>query len=313
MNLRLLLPFGLAAFTACNSPTSDPAPAAVEDRFHEKSFSWDAPTRDPALAKVTARKTRFENDEKFRQAIATLEADLGIPGVSDSLWKPIDYACDELALALWNAHGAVYVRDSLVLDEAILKAGCRYIGDDSLKAATGILTKSAAVYPTAVETDRQYPYKMIGESWDDFNIGVYKSTGGETQFKKHREKFGFTGWYDTDASKIGVRIYVLDCSVNAPRICYRKYSQSDWYANDDYVSKRDATAGFFVKMTRPSPENNWTPSPTGIGLMDFRAADAVISMHSANHAGMQFRAVSSSGLTSTTEFAGPLFYDYVTW
>ena len=312
MNLHPLHLLGLAALTACNAPISDPA-ATAEDRFHEKSFSWDATTRDPGLAKVSGLSTRFENEEQLQAAIVALEENLRVPGYSGNLWKPIDYACDELALALWNAHGTVSLRDSVVLDESILKRGCSYIGDDSLKAANGLMTKSAAVYPSAVETDRQYPYKMIGESWDDFNIGVYKSTGGETQFKKDRERFGIKGWYDTDASRIGVRIYVLNCSVSGPRICYRQYSQSDWYSNDDYVSKRDPAIGLKVKMTRPTPENNWTPSPKGADLMDFRSADAVISMHSVNHAGLQFRAVSSSGLTAATEVAGPLFYDYVTW
>jgi hypothetical protein len=303
----------LFSLAACNfqEPQDVKSGNPDEDHSHEKSFSWNTPARAHALARTAALRTRFETEEALASAIQDLDEQLKSPAFSDNLWKPIDHACDELALAAWNTYGTLSLGDSIVFDEQTLKADCRYIGGDSGTAPAG-LAKAADDFTGAVVDDRQFPYKMIGESWDDFNIGVYKSTGGETQFKKRRERYGVMGWYDTDASRIGVRIYLLNCSTSGPKTCYVSHSQKDWYSNDDYVSKRDYGVGLKVKFTRPTPENNWTMDPKGVGLIDFKVSDAVITMHSADHAGLQFRAQSSSGFASTAQIV-PHYYDYVTW
>jgi len=277
--------------TACNAqPQENEAVSAGEDHFHEKSFSWDNPAGKVAasggLAKTAAAETHFGTQAELEQAVADMDEALKAPGYSDSLWKPIDYACNELTLGLWNKYGTISIGDSVVLDETSLKAGCRYIGED------GALAKSAmASYPNEA-VDRQYPYKLIGDSWDDYSLIVYKSTGGETQFKKDRKRFGITGWYDTDADRIGVRIYLIDCPSSGARNCVLRKTQTNSNSHDDYASERDIAVGI------------------NAGL---HVSDAVVSMHSADHAGLQFRATSSSGLSTVNQILNPTSYAYVTW
>ena len=283
--------FVLLTLTACNTqPQSiDAAVDGDEDRYHEKSFSWDDGSSAKTLAKTAALETRFNSAEELQQAVKTLDAELQAPGVSDSLWKPIDYACDELALGLWQKYGTISIGDSVVLNESVLKGSCRYIGEDPTKTT---LSKTAETAYPREAVDRQYPYKMIGNSWDNFNAVVYKSTGGETQFKKERRRFGVTGWYDTDAVRIGVRIYVIDCPVAGYRRCVIRTSPSNSNSNTDYASYRDYAIGI-----------------TG-GL---RVGDAVVSTHSVDHAGLQFRAISSSGSLGTMTLTNPTTYQFVTW
>lgn len=287
--ITLAISGGALGLTACNSqPQENEAVSAGEDHFHEKSFSWDNPAGKIAasggIAKTAVAQTRFGTQTELEQAALDMEKTLATPGYSDSLWKPIDYACDELTLGLWNKYGTISIGDSVVLDESSLKASCKYVGEEA-----GLAKSAMASYPDEA-IDRQYPYKMIGTSWHNFNLILYKSTGGDTQFKKDRKKFGVTGWYDTDASRIGVRIYMIDCPSNGPRNCIIRGSSSSWNRDDDYVSNRDP----------------------GVGL-SARIADAVVSTHSVDHAGLQFRAISSSGLSSVNQILNPTSYNYVTW
>jgi hypothetical protein len=315
---RTALAFSTSLFilVACDFTDPDRSPGSPSvnepetERFHEKSFSWETQASAiPALAKTAARVTHFETPEAFGEAIRNLDAALQIRAFSDSLWKPIDFACDELDLAIWNTYGTVHLADTVVFNEAILKSRCSDIGgtETSLgNASADPLGKSAATYPSTESEHRVYPYKMIGRSWDNFDLVVYKSTGGETQFKKHREKLFTTAWWDTDATRIGVRIYLMNCGVaGTQRTCYSVGTHSDWYKNDDYVSKRDFSAGVQVNFTPPSTV---TLNPTKL-----RVSDAVYALHSADHAGIAFRATSSSGLTSATTVVGMPTPEYVTW
>src|SRR5690606_21342390 len=109
----------------------------------------------------------------------------------------------------------------------ILRGRCR-VSDEIAVQDTGeteqdALSKASAWkwWSESEVTDRQYPYKLIGRSWSGYDLWAYKSTGGETQFEKRRSRFGITSWYDTDASRIGVRIYLFDCGkVGGQRACY---------------------------------------------------------------------------------------------
>ena len=318
--------FILCGLTACNTPLQDPGSAAPgnrngdpgidPDRYHEKSFSWDAKANSPAgnsaLAKVSAKQTRFDNPEELAAAIQRLESELEDREFTDSLWKPVDYACDELDLALWNAFGTVVLQDSVVFSEEILKSRCRLsddIGENRGEGlgtpAEGALSKGAGLWWSSTETsDRQYPYKMIGRSWDDFNLSVYKSTGGETQFEKYRAKLGVSAWYDTDATRIGVRIYLFDCGRDRTgALCSYNRSKTNWFSNDDYASEREIATGS-VRISK-----------TGISIdpVTLKIADAVYSMHSVDHAGLQFRANSSSGLSPETRIDALISPTYVTW
>jgi hypothetical protein len=311
--------FVLFALTGCNFTESGPVGTSQgtggEDRFHEKSFSWDAPEATPALAKTAARSTHFATPEALGEAIRNLDASLSSPAFTDSLWKPIDYACDELAIALWNAYGTVTLGDSVVLDETILKSRCTFVGGEASLGATtagseGNLAKQNATYPALENEHRVYPYKMIGRSWDNFDLVVYKSTGSETQFKKHREKLFKTAWWDTDATRLGVRAYLLNCGVSgsgtsAVRTCVSAGFRTGSVRNDDYVGERDFSAGLQIAYTPPS---TFTAAPARL-----KVSDAVLGMHSADHAGIAFRATSSSGLTNATVVVQTPSLEYVTW
>ncbi len=337
MNMRLIagifVTLGLSVLTGCNMDERNPTtPSADPDegRYHEKSFSWTETTgplaKGSALAALASQETRFASDDEMFVAVQALEEQLKDKGFTDSLWKPVDYACDELDLAVWNVYGKVVVGDSVVFDEGVLKGRCRpseEIADTMLGHSdpdSEGLTKTSFDWRwwKEVETEhRVYPYKLIGRSWDDFNLGVYKSTGGETQFKKHREKFWMKKWWDTDASRIGVRIYLIDCSSTPPRECVINHSQSSWYANDDYVSKRELVTGGKFKAYAPTPGNGWTSDVKSVDafyIKRFNVATAVYSMHSASHAGIQFRAESSSGVDNAPVSPGPISaLEFVTW
>jgi hypothetical protein len=304
------LALAAATLCACDTGTRGLEPAveaAGEDRFHEKSFSWVEPEATPALAKTATRRTRFASTEALGEAIRALNDSLSRRAFSDSLWKPVDHACDELDLALWNVYGTVLLRDSVVFDEAILKTRCTEIrGDQPLAKASA----ANATYPASEADHRVYPYKMIGRAWDNFDLVVYKSTGAETQFKKHREKLFVTAWWDTDASRIGVRAYLLNCGVNGTgttgvRTCVSGGLRTASASNEDYVSQRDFSAGLGVTYTFPGTV---TAAPTTL-----KVSDAVIGMHSVNHAGLAFRASTSSGLTSATVLTAVPPLEYVTW
>jgi hypothetical protein len=302
----------LCVLTACDTGTpqvNESNRSESIDRVHEKSFSWDARnsqvTQFGELAKTQTRTTRFSDSSEFSTAVLAMSGSLEESGASDSLWKPIDYACDELALGLWNKYGSISVGDSAVLDEASLKAGCRYIGDD---AALGKSAQTHNDLAGAVVDIREYPYKMIGESWDKNVFSALGFTGASTQFKKHRSKFGILGWYDTDASRIGIKLYMLTCSYETNQRCVLGETRSDFDQNDDYVSSRVFAAGeglvFGVVPSRSS---------SGSDLVQMVRHDAVIAMHSVDHAGIRFRASSSSGLSRNDVIVETFPMTYLSW
>jgi hypothetical protein len=353
---------GLAGLIGCNSPES-PVTSISDDpdegRYHEKSFSWGESSgglpKASALAGIAGKQTTFATQDELVAAVKALDEKLKDHDFTDSLWKPVDYACDELDLAVWNEYGTVLLDDSVVFDATILKERCRSIDENR------VLRKSASDNPPGEAIDRQYPYKMIGRSWDNFNLGVYKSTGAETQFKKRRSIWGVTGWYDLDATRIGVRIYLFDCGKSdvGSRVCLLRRSTSDWYKNDDYVSKREPAFGINVggTLTGWMPNIGWKPVWTpdqfnsrlsqideqfhnagltyidltswlgdfyeitrawtipipDFGLMNLRVADGVMALHSVDHAGLKFRATSSSGLGAYNATQDVYQFDFVTW
>lgn len=299
-----------ALLAACDLPRAVSAPAAAPaaepDRFHARTFSWDslpstagtAPLSKPGA--LAARGTRFESREALREALEAVGRDLVKPGATDTLWKPLDHSCPEFDLALWNRFGEVRLRDSLVLDEALLRARCAPIGED--RATLG---KSAA-YASGETQHRVYPYKMFGRVWSDRDLIVMRSSGAETQFKKEREYFGMWGWWDTDATRIGVRVYLLDCAGSPAGVCYFGGEKSNWARNAASTGQTDFADW---NETRVQTMN----LPAGLKRLNLKVSAAAIAMHSADHAGIRFRASSSSGLSpSTTLYAMPAL-EYVTW
>jgi hypothetical protein len=307
--------FFLFVITACNTQPQgmEISQEGDEDRYHEKSFSWDAKiplAKGDAGAAIGAKETRFNSAAELAQAIQGLEEKLDDSRFTDSLWKPVDYSCGELELAVWNTYGSVFLNDALVFNESILKSGCAPTetageGTEALDPDSSLGKASGWTWWSQSEvSDRQYPYKMIGRSWNNFNLAVYKSTGGETQFEKNRSKFGVTAWYDTDATRIGVRVYLFDCGTDAyGRFCSYNTSKANSNSNDDYASERDIATGQ-IRISNQS---------VSIRPVALKISDAAYSMHSVDHAGLQFRAASSSGITSTTVTEAYIYPSYVTW
>ncbi len=325
MNVRFMtglsVALGLLVLMACTTDERHPTTSSAdpdEGRYHEKSFSWTEASgplaKGSALAAITSKETRFSSAEEMVAAIQAIEAHLKDKEFTDSLWKPVDYACDELDLAVWNMYGKVTVGDSLVFDEGILRSRCDDLALDTVDNQVS-LGKLAAANPSAKVEDRQYPYKMIGHSWSNENrLYVYRTSGSETQFVKHRKKFFTTAWWGTDASRIGVRTYYFTCGSRArdytkhERVCLHMKSESDWNANDDYVSERFINTLADVKvMVSLQPMIAMYPD---INFGSSKVYDAVVGMHSVNHAGLIFRAISSSGLGVIN--GGPI-RQYVTW
>lgn len=339
MNMRLIaglfMTLGASWLTGCNTDENITTPSLDPDegRYHEKSFSWSETTgplaKGSALSELASKETRFATADDMIAAVQTLYEKLKDKSFTDSLWKPVDYACDELELAVWNVYGKVVVEGAVVFDEEMLKGRCRpseAVGESVSETgrlakvnATSWLGEAGSGWPFPSEvSDRQYPYKMIGTSWSNDYYGVYKSAGGATQFEKRRSKLGVTAWYDTDASRIGIRTYIIDCSTYTPRECRVHKSLSDWNRNDDYVSEREPIIGGGFRNYYPTPNNGLTDVPEIYYPVNyakkFKVADAALSMHSVDHAGLIFRAMSSYGIGSAPVSGGKfLSYDYVTW
>lgn len=308
MNIPSTMPLLAAvvavALAACNheAPVHPADETADPDagRYHENSFLWtDAPgplAKPSAVAELSEKATDFPDGDAFVAALEELERKLEEPGFARSLWKPLDHACDELDLALWNTYGTVRVDGTTVLDESILRSRCSYVGDDA-----EALAKPGFWWSEHEVTDRQYPYKMIGKSWQDFNLLYYKSTGGSTQFKKHREKLWVTAWWDTDASKIGVRSIFFICSGKPVRTCGPVKEKITRKSNTDIAKS--------VESSLPALSTNAPFILPASGEVH----DAVMSFHSVNHAGKFFRARSHAAIDDNTILLSPISYEYIEW
>jgi hypothetical protein len=307
---RLLVLPGAALLAACDlSPNlsgSEPGErreSAGPDRFHLKTFSWDPAS---PLAKSGyeghARSTRFESIEALGKAFEAMQRELRAAGASDSLWKPLNHSCPEFELALWNRYGEIRVRDSLFLDEALLRARCLPL---SVPEEGGEALGKSAAYASGEAQHRVYPYKMIGRVWSDRDLILLRSSGAETQFKKEREYFGVMGWWDTDAARIGVRIYLLDCGGN-PKVCYSGGEKSNWHRNASSAWQTDFSDWGETRVQT-------TGLPPGIKRLNLKVSEAAIALHSADHAGIRFRAVSTSGILASTPLLAMPATEYVTW
>jgi hypothetical protein len=306
---------GLAGLIGCNSPDS-PVTSTSDDpdegRYHEKSFSWSESSgglpKASALAGIAGKQTTFASQDELVEAVKALDEKLKDHDFTDSLWKPVDYACDELDLAVWNEYGTVRLGDSVVFDEGILKSRCRLsegIEEASATENASLGKINAGTIGGREAAERLYPYKMIGRSWDDYNTLGFPNTGGETQFEKHRSRFGISAWYDTDATRIGVRIYLFDCGkVLAQQYCYYIRKKSDWFKNDDYVSRR--------VLSGDKIEGHLYNQGEAIPAYLYQAA-AIMAVHSADHAGMQFRAYTQSGFNADVISNDVIIPEFVTW
>jgi hypothetical protein len=234
--------------TAAVQSPSDPDAS----KYHENSFSFDSTVGGTVAARTLSSKTTFTRkqlDSTVKVLATKLQQDRAW---ANSLSKPVDYVCDELLLALFNQYGNVWIGDSLVLSQDLLKKMCKYTGENAVKAAPRSAISAAGGWSLSSQADdRQYPYKMIGTSWANFDALVYKSTGGETDFQKYRRKYLTSAWWGLDADHIGVRIYLFNKVpvLNNPAIFILQRSTSDFYSGSSSVSKREFAVGITIGGT----------------------------------------------------------------
>lgn len=241
-----------------------------EGRYHEQAFQL-GDDADPVVLAGRARSTDLEQAE-FGKEVERLATAITKKDFRSALKQPLDYRCDLIQLALLLEHGTLRVEGKEVVSIDSLRRTCRRVSDEAATlGAPGPQTQAqvappAGSWPAAEVDDRQYPYKMIGRSWHNFDVGVYKSTGAETQFQKYRKRgwWDVRAWWGLDADRVGIRTYYFDCpSVPAGHalatVCFghsTRPSSSDWQANDDYVGERDMAIGAGVNFNL----QGWLPS-----------------------------------------------------
>lgn len=263
-----LLIGALWLLTGCAVESSDDID---EGRYHEQSFLL-AKDDDPVVVAGRARKTEL-SVERFGQEVERVAKALTSKEFRAGLMQPLDFNCDLVQLALFSEHGTLSIAGQEVVGVDTLRKTCRAAAsaEGATADAPGPRSQaqtppSSGEWPGSEVDDRQYPYKMIGRSWHNFDIGVYKSTGAETQFQKRRKRgwWDVTAWWGLDADRIGVRTYYFDCP-SVPddhalrRVCFGapgRPSSSDWQKNDDYVGERDMAISAGISFNL----NGWLPS-----------------------------------------------------
>jgi hypothetical protein len=252
MLLTLIVP--LAAGCAVESSEG---PDPDDGRYHEQAFRL-GDDEDPVVIAGRAHRTELSQNELDKE-MDRLAAAITKKDFRNRLSLPLDYGCDLVQLALFQEHGTLRVAGIDVVGVDALRRSCRPLQSDEPTVEKPARRTEAqdpppvGSWPASEVDDRQYPYKMIGRSWHNFDIGVYKSTGAETQFQKRRKRgwWDVTAWWGLDADRIGIRTYYFDCP-SLPeghpmqRVCFGapgRPSSSDWQAHDDYVGERDMAVG----------------------------------------------------------------------
>ncbi len=241
--------------SSCLNSKEIVVPESDTDSYRSKVFSFENIPEGP-LKKHSERSTHFETIENYSEKVADIYNKLQNDSYTKDIPHLLDYACNELLLAIYHELGNVSVRDSIVMSKTVLMDNCTPVEN------SGGLAKSAAtVNPPTEVSNRQYPYKMIGKSWRNWDIGVYRSTGGETFFHKKRSIWGTTKWWGLDAERIGVRSYFFSCPSSSygtvlGNTCFHTYSNSDWDKYDDAVQTQHWAAGGVISFSL----NGWLPT-----------------------------------------------------
>ena len=224
---------------------------------------------DPVVSAQGARPATTLSTKQFEQELKRVSTSLKDKTFRSTVPRPSDFDCDAVALALFAKYGTLRVAGREVISPARLRQACRPRAAATTvanPAATTMAATAAAAWPATEVNDRQYPYKMIGRSWHNFDVGVYKSTGAETEFQKHRQRVWWedTRWWGLDADRIGIRTYYFDCP-HVPAYhalattCFSapgRPSSSDWQKNDDYIGERDLAVSAQVSFNL----DGWLPT-----------------------------------------------------
>jgi hypothetical protein len=268
----------------------------------------DEAVRANLHAAMGNKQARFGSQAELRDALTRVSTQFKDPAIRKAAladFQPATDHFDRFQVFVLTQLGKVWLNEQVVLsDETLLER--RSI--DDLGTSTQSLSASAYPGPT-VQQNQGGVYKTQGESFVE-NLIAYKQAGALTQFKKHRKRFGFTGWYDTDASHIAVRvIYFGNPDPHIfPNLVGSGYAMAEGHdhnTNDDYVSDRQICAGGSITFS----DNGGGPSP-GVQF-DVSCYEGIYALHSVDHAGFQWRLVTSTGLQPNLfwgNYGSPSFY-----
>jgi hypothetical protein len=242
-------------------------------------------------------ESRFATVEEYQDALARCASELADDGrardaIGSESEELIDRISPTMIYALYKL-GHVRVGDHTVLSDSVLLANAhnRSTGKEGLAKATS--------NPPSFVQQNQGPYKMQGETFTH-DYYVYNDIGAYTQFKKHRRKWWYTGWWDTDASRISIRcIYFANPDAyyyGYPYgwTSYAGYANSKSTSNNDYISTASVSFGAKVSI-----DFGVDPYSTSYNMPKSYTADnydAVMAYHAVDHAGYQWRLQTSQGM-----------------
>ncbi len=284
------------ALTACSggdagAPDADTSAERDAVQAELSSAMGDKQTHVDDAAALGARITQlveeFKDPSQRKAALARFE-------------KASEHV-DRLQLFLLARLGKTWLKDQVVLSDQLVLSTFRerQPADSASDLNEGLGSTSQALSshpPSEVQENQGGVYKTRGESFVD-NFLAYKQAGALTQFKKHRRRFGFTGWYDTDATKIAVQVYYFgnpdrDAFPTLRNTSYAMSEGEDHTSNDDYVSEREMCFGGVItyQVGPGAGPTTLTPNFT-VGCYE-----GVYALHAVDHAGFKWRLTSSNGL-----------------
>jgi hypothetical protein len=267
-----------------------------------------------------AKLSKFSSEAELRVAVDDLLEQFKSPAIREEVLQAFPAASrrfDRFELFTLAQLGETWLDDQLLLSGELLieKTVDRETpGTDEVEADLGQTQQALASHPPAdVQQNQGDVYKTRGQSFAE-NYLVYLQTGALTQFEKRRKRFWVTSWYDTDASRIGVRaIYFGNPSSyyfpEANGTSFAMAEGHDYNVNDDYVSDRRIGAGGTVTYDIGPGGDGFSPG-LNFSVTNY---EGVYGLHSVDHAGYQWRLVTSRGLRPNVYWGNYRAEYYVPW
>ena len=177
--------------------------------------------------------------------------------------------------------------------------------------------------PRSYVWQNQRSYKVQAWSFKD-NHYAYSQIGGKTQFKKKRRNWGFTKWWDTDASKLSIKCVYFDNPAREFGYPYNIMSfamgrDHDKETNDDYISERAISIG--LKLTVRLNFNDYPE----VGMLEHdglnprpgtyvpKNYNGVWSFHYVKHSAYTWKLETSTGLRSEVAWGKYSSRHYIPW
>ena len=254
-----------------------------------------------------SRETHFESEaalQKELTALALAFKDATARKAAIATYPIASERLDRFTLFLLTRLGKAFVKDQVVLSDTLVLAQSPArapMADPGPQSALGT-SQQALGNPNWEVQQNQGDYKTRGESFVE-NILAYKQAWAHTQFKKHRKSWGFTGWYDTDASHIAVQVYYFGnpdpgAYPQFSNISYAMSEGADHNTHDDYVSDRQLCYGGTITFGTDRGSDTTRP---GVQF-NVPCYGGVYALHAVDHAGYKWRLSTSTGLRAQLDW-----------